>query len=59
MTLKSKKTVQITRRGKVIAVVQPSSAQGPDPKKFWDACTIPLPSRLTGMTRWEGGLGGM
>lgn len=28
-------------------------------KKIWDACTRPLPSRLTGMTRWEGGLGGM
>jgi len=31
---KQKKPVQITRRGKVIAVVQPTITREPDPQKF-------------------------
>jgi antitoxin (DNA-binding transcriptional repressor) of toxin-antitoxin stability system len=50
---KQKKPVQITRRGKVIAVVQPSITKGPDPQKFLGC----LHDTLTFHPGWDEPLG--
>ena len=51
---KQRKSVEITRRGKIIAIIKPPAATGPDPAHFLGC----LHNTLTFHPGWEEPLGG-